>query len=274
MAGSGENEGGGGGGGGGAAAANLEVGRAERAVWLLKVPTVVGQSWQQQQDASNTLARVSLSLDPLNSDPQSAVQFSMTLVEKEATTAPKAFTLNFTKDLVPMHIFSETPQGRVAVEGKVEHKFDMKPTNMGNNDEAYRKLCRDRLNKSMLKTRTTQVLQNDRGGYMRPMPMEVWPVSASKDSKKKIAPGAIKAPEGKRIRKERGELEDIVFKLFERRPNWALKQLVEETDQPVAFLKEILNDLCMYNKRGANQGTYELKPEYRKNATEDVKPAV
>jgi transcription initiation factor TFIIF subunit beta len=70
--------------------------------------------------------------------------------------------------------------GRVAVEGKVEHKFDMKPTNMGNNDEAYRKLCRDRLNKSMLKTRTTQVLQNDRGGYMRPMPMEAWPVSASK----------------------------------------------------------------------------------------------
>ncbi len=77
MAGSGENEGGGG--GGGAAAATLEVGRAERAVWLLKVPTGVGQSWQQQQDASNTLARVSLSLDPLNSDPQSAVQVLLCL---------------------------------------------------------------------------------------------------------------------------------------------------------------------------------------------------
>jgi hypothetical protein len=25
-----------------------------------------------------------------------------------------------------------------------------------------------------------QVLQNDRGGYMRPMPMDAWPVSASK----------------------------------------------------------------------------------------------
>lgn len=86
MAGSGENEGGGGGGGGGAAAANLEVGRAERAVWLLKVPTVVGQSWQQQQDASNTLARVSLSLDPLNSDPQSAVQVFLCL---------RYFTLHF-----------------------------------------------------------------------------------------------------------------------------------------------------------------------------------
>lgn len=31
------------------------------------------------------------------------------------------------------------------------------------------------------------------------------------------------------------------------------------------FLKEILNELCVYNKRGANQGTYELKPEYKKS---------
>ena len=34
------------------------------------------------------------------------------------------------------------------------------------------------------------------------------------------------------------------------------------------FLKEILNDLCVYNKRGPNQGTHELKPEYKKS-TED-----
>jgi hypothetical protein len=34
------------------------------------------------------------------------------------------------------------------------------------------------------------------------------------------------------------------------------------------FLKEILNDLCVYNKRGPNQGTHELKPEY-KESTED-----
>lgn len=48
--------------------------------------------------------------------------------------------------------------------------------------------------------------------------------------KKKPAP--IKGPEVKRTRRDRGELEDIMFKLFERQPNWALKQLVQETDQP------------------------------------------
>lgn len=34
------------------------------------------------------------------------------------------------------------------------------------------------------------------------------------------------------------------------------------------FLKEILNELCVYNKRGSNQGTYELKPEYKKSVEE------
>lgn len=34
---------------------------------------------------------------------------------------------------------------------------------------------------------------------------------------------------------------------------------------PQQFLKEILNELCVYNKRGTNQGTYELKPEYKKS---------
>lgn len=39
------------------------------------------------------------------------MQFTMTLAEKEAGVPPKSYTLNITKDLVPMHIFSETPQG-------------------------------------------------------------------------------------------------------------------------------------------------------------------
>ncbi|KAG5595513.1 hypothetical protein H5410_036745 [Solanum commersonii] len=81
--------------------------------------------------------------------------------------------------------------------------------------------------------------------------------------KKKAVP--VKGPEVKRTRRDRGELEDIMFKLFERQPNWTLKQLVQETDQPAQFLKEILNELCVYNKRGTNQGTYELKPEYKKS---------
>ena len=52
--------------------------------------------------------------------------------------------------------------------------------------------------------------------------------------KKKTAP--VKPVEMKRTRRDRGELEDIMFKLFERKPNWALKQLVVETDQPAVSI--------------------------------------
>ena len=41
------------------------------------------------------------------------------------------------------------------MEGKVEHKFDMKPHN--ENIEEYGKLCRERTNKSMIKNRQIQV---------------------------------------------------------------------------------------------------------------------
>ncbi|KAL0913887.1 hypothetical protein M5K25_017379 [Dendrobium thyrsiflorum] len=152
--------------------------------------------------------------------------------------------------------------GKCALEGKVEHKFDMEPHS--ENFGEYGKLCRERSNKAMIKTRQIQIIDKDHGVLMRPMPGMVGLVPSGSKDKKKVAP--VKGSEVKRTRRDRRELENIIFKLFERQPNWALKQLVIETDQPEQFLKEILNDLCVYNKRGPNQGTHELKPEYKKSA--------
>lgn len=56
---------------------------------------------------------------------------------------------------------------------------------------------------------------------------------------KRKAAVPVKAPEVKRTRRDRGELEDIMFKLFERQPNWALKQLVLETDQPAVCTLDV-----------------------------------
>lgn len=239
----------------------VDVGKAERSVWLMKCPLVISKSWQSRAAASDPhqLAKVVLSIDPLRPDDSSAVEFTMEM--NGSDVGPKSYSLNMFKDFVPMCIFSETQGNKVAVEGKVEHKFDMKPHN--ENFEEYGRLCRERTNKSMMKNRQIQVIDNDRGVHMRPMPGLVGLGANAKD-KKKTAP--VKPVEMKRTRRDRGELEDIMFKLFERKPNWALKQLVVETDQPAQFLKEILNDLCVYNKRGTNQGTYELKPEYKKAA--------
>ncbi|CAN1256727.1 General transcription factor IIF subunit 2 [Linum perenne] len=108
-----------------------------------------------------------------------------------------------------------------------------------------------------------QVIDNDNGTHMRPMP-GMMTTSFSVHQEKKKPPA--KASDTKRTRRDRGEMEDIMFKLFERQPNWTLRQLIQETDQPELFLKDILKELCVYNNKGSNQGSYELKPEYKKSS--------
>lgn len=51
-----------------------------------------------------------------------------------------------------------------------------------------------------------------------------------------------KGSDMKRTRRDRGEMEEIMFKLFERQPNWTLKQLLHETDQPEVCYS--INRIC------------------------------
>jgi transcription initiation factor TFIIF subunit beta len=279
----------------------LDTIKADRSVWLMKCPLVIGQAWKEFNDSGQPLAKITVSVDPCKADDQrieakvedptapSATQrkverqevsstasqtqsthsikseFMMEVAANGSVTVPKSYTLNMSNDIIPMYIFSETSEGKVSIDGKVEHKFDMKPHSQNIDD--YRRLCRERTNKSNFRTRQVQVIDNDRGGYNPMQGMMDFSSILSKDRRGSAAP--IKTQEMKRTRMDRGELENILFKLFERQSNWTLKQLVMETDQPQQFIKEILNDLGIYNKRGTNQGTYELKPEYKKT-TEDI----
>lgn len=77
----------------------------------------------------------------------------------------------------------------------------------------------------------------------------------------------------KRQRIPREDLENMVFKLFESKAYWSLKELTESTDQPVSFLKEVLNDICTLHRRGKYKSKYELKPEYKTTESATVDPA-
>ncbi|XVE75343.1 hypothetical protein DITRI_Ditri12bG0086700 [Diplodiscus trichospermus] len=241
----------------------LETSKAERAVWLMKCPGLVSRSLETPQRASSSpsqaVAKVILSIDPCvsNDDSDSSSQFAMELVGTETGDVPKLYSMDMTKGFVPMSVFSETSLGKLSVEGKIINKFDMRPHD--ENIENYGKLCRERTNKYMKKPRQIQVIDNDNGTHMRPMPGMI--IAAVSNEKKK-AP--MKTSDMKRTRRDRGEMEDIMFKLFERQPHWTLRQLIQETDQPEQFLKDLLKDLCVYNNKGTNQGSYELKPEYKK----------
>ncbi|GBG62670.1 hypothetical protein CBR_g31689 [Chara braunii] len=214
----------------------------------MKVPSFVAEMWRKAPTGDNELGRVRFSFDPLA--PKEPPEFMIQLAGAEAAGVPKEYSLNFTSDMLNMHVFSETPQGTVSVDGRVDRKFDMKPVG----GEEYWKLCRERHDRSM--TRLRQIQWTEKRNIL-PVP------GAGLD--KKLGRVKLGSTEGKRIRQDRNDLEDVVFKLFDEQSFWPLKQLVQKTQQPVAFLKEVLNDLCIYNKRGQHQGMYEMKPEYKKH---------
>ncbi|KAM3351720.1 hypothetical protein ACQJBY_023576 [Aegilops geniculata] len=231
---------------------HLETGRADRSVWLMKCPTIVSRAWQEAAAAAAdaggpnpnpnpVVAKVILSFDPLSTDED----------PNQARVSPFA----------PVCVALPPSKRKLACEGKVEHKFDMEPHKENLSD--YAKLCRERTKNSMIKTRKVHVLDKEHVNVRTMISMiGGGPHSGPKDKKK---PAPTRTPEVKRTRRDRGDIENILFKLFERQPNWSLRHLMQETDQPEQFLKEIMNDLCVYNKRGPNQGTHELKPEYKKS---------
>lgn len=110
----------------------------------------------------------------------------------------------------------------------------------------------------------------------------------------------------KMTRMPRSELIELIFSCFRRQEHWSLTALREYTQQPVVYLKEVLNEVCTYNKKvprglllqrsvlredacvracvlltsrtgrsavmpqGEHRSTFELRPEFRE---EKKKPA-
>ncbi|RZC76889.1 hypothetical protein C5167_001050 [Papaver somniferum] len=184
-------------------------------------------------NSSHYLAKLTLSIDPLASDDDPlSRQFTMEMAKNDSENAPKCYSLDMHKEFIPMCVFSQMQEGKTAVEGKVLQKFDMKPHSESIQD--YSRLYRERTSKYMVKTRQVKVIENDRGEHMMPKPAMFSHMPSN--------PKATKLD---------------------------TQELIQETDQPEQFLKDILKELCIYNNRGTNQGSYELKPEYRRSVKEE-----
>ncbi|CAI5509045.1 unnamed protein product [Closterium sp. Naga37s-1] len=278
-------------------AGDLDLSRANQGVWLMKVPQFVAERWHKAGDKPGgeaaagggagqgapptppppgggagaggvgVVGRVRMAFDP-RARPQggqAATQFMMRLEVPEGAAAelPMEYNLAFTPDHVPMHVFSESASGRIALEGKVEHKFDMQPPS---GDRGYRQMLQTREKKWNTPKRKLQMYDPGAAGPRLPMPGTVSNVkrkASTTPAWQQAAAARAAEKESKRVRMSRDVVEAKLFALFEERPHWTLKHLTDATQQPQQFLKEVLGDMCVYNKRGPNQGLYELKPEYK-----------
>ncbi|KAK9815293.1 hypothetical protein WJX72_001166 [[Myrmecia] bisecta] len=248
-----------------AQAEKLDATNAGQQVWLVKVPNFVAQAWRAQCEQSKhsqqaqgaELGRVRIET---NSDQQH--DLSLTLTGTGVDGLPKEYKMRTqTADVAAVHAFAER-EGRTSIQGSIVQKFDLEMNQASEEhiDPRYRQLSRARHQQASTKTRVMQVIDDPRSvGMMRPIP-----VSTASANKRKVARGE-KVSDNKRVRIDRDQLEKLLFSLFERQEHWTFSQLLLQTEQPVPWLKEVLADIAVLNKRGLHQNMYELKQEYKSN---------
>ncbi|KAK0536877.1 hypothetical protein OC834_001007 [Tilletia horrida] len=66
----------------------------------------------------------------------------------------------------------------------------------------------------------------------------------------------------KRARMPKNELLDMLWPMFESQTHIRLKALAERTQQPEAYLRDVLNEVADLHKRGPYTGHYSIKPAF------------
>ena len=81
---------------------------------------------------------------------------------------------------------------------------------------------------------------------------------------KKLNKEKKKEEKVKRIRRNEDEIKKEIFDMFDKTPYLNSKNIAKYLEQPDAFIKEILGEICDYINHGPNKGMYMLKSIYKK----------
>ncbi|ESO05129.1 hypothetical protein HELRODRAFT_78102 [Helobdella robusta] len=243
---------------------DLDLTKASRGIWLVKVPKYVSDSWANAAPGSEVgklkmgskskgMKDAIFTINNLNSD-------------KSGKPVPRDHQFNVKKNLgdINMSLLSvqmvpadstnpNSPLIAAAIEGKVVHRCECRPCI----NETYMQMNRKRIEEGNKPERQIIQLTKAQNNYK---PKANHEANIEYDLKKK--------EEGKKIRMDKERVMELLFNAFEKFQYYNVKDLVRITHQPVTYLKEILREMCTYNMKAPNRNTWELKPEFRHYKTQ------
>ena len=149
-----------------------------------------------------------------------------------------------------MFACSSTPEGdKLSMQGKVVQRAECCPIN----SDLYSSIKKDALTKAGEPRRMLKQLDKHVTTTFKPIANHAGNVAYEK----------AKKAEGKKMRDDKDKVQEIIFALFEKHQFYNIKDLIQETRQPVTYLKEILKEVCNYSVKPPHRNMWELKPEYR-----------
>jgi transcription initiation factor TFIIF subunit beta len=271
-------------------------------VWLVKVPKYLMERWSSieaedvhlatirvYQDAvgpTGKKPRIVLFLPPQNPEDPAALNPNRPVFASNATAYntsapgsephPDSYELDMVNDAVDNQIVvAERPKemgggpvntrARTTIlTGRIKHECNLRPVYSA----SYRAQMKQRSQKYNTPQRQIMMIEDagvsgGRGGINRlSSGVGVGVGSAFGDlikSKQKPGKGAFE----RMARMPRNQLLDLIFSLFRETPRWGIKPLREKTQQPEAYLKEVLSEVAWLHRSGEFNGMWELKENFK-----------
>jgi len=270
-------------------------------VWLVKIPKYLLERWTAIDAEDVHLASLRIYTDPgpgqktriilflpQHKDPTVPPNphwpvFGPNASESPSDAEPDCYELEMVNDSVENNIVvaerpkdasfglssnpsaPPNPRARTTIlTGRIKHDCFLRPAFSAR----YRKQMRERHRKYNTPVRQIQMIEQagiagGRGGINRlSSGVGVGAGSAFSNlvtTNKRPAKGAFE----RMARMPRNQLLDALFALFRELPRWGIKVLREKTQQPEAYLKEVLSEIAFLHRSGEYNGLWEVKDTFK-----------
>ena len=245
--------------------------KAGTQVWLVKVPKFLAEQWRAAgTQGGEELGRVEVTAAGAGAGGGGESRLELRLGEGHPFgEIPDRYSMLPASGQQGMCMHPiQTQHGRLSVNGRVTASYTTQPQRQVGAlgvrvDSKYSKISRLRLEREeqASKAKVAQVIQDT--GAVAAKKEAILPANYVGKGQRLHELG-LRASDNRRVREQdRSKVIDLILTLFERKDAWRFDDLVQETKQPAAYLRELLQEVCDYTKSGANLGTWSIKAKYR-----------
>ena len=253
----------------------VDASKVNNEVWMVRMPPKLAQVWNDAPEGTvlgslvfTKGGKVNGQKDPIK--PSLVVHASEDILTPQQADVPLEYTMEaMTKRVPVMHTFTRNADGSVVIQGTVTRTANLQ---MQISDERYRLHNKNRIMQ-------TNVTSNR---FVKPVDANELSVRKSHSAALTTSTqgfGSAVQQYGKRMnevsegpadpskkRKYEGQTtQSVVFELFSQQPVWSVKEMKQASGRPEKEIREVLSEVGEFNRKGENQGKWQLRSEFKKS---------
>ncbi|GBE88062.1 Transcription initiation factor IIF subunit beta [Sparassis crispa] len=237
-------------------------------VWVVKIPKFLLERWSNIDEEGIELATIRVYNEAKSSSGKKP-RIVLLLPPTEENPGGDEYELDMVNDAVENQIVvaerekepgSASRARTTMLTGIVQHECNLRPVF----SDRYRRRLKERTIAANRPARQIMRIEDahpgGRGG------INMLTSGMAHTTPFNIVKGKPKPAKGqfeRMARMPRNQLLDELFRAFQEREHWPIKVLRDRTQQPEAYLKEVLSEIAFLHRSGEHNGSWELLANYK-----------